>query len=364
MTAQIQTLVTEEKKALTISQADVNEIEKTFEEARDFRSIGEKITAPFDNIVSQSAKIIDSDPIMNVSDELTKMNNSVQSVYADIINNDGTVMKIAKSIPLLGSLVKTLDSKFDEAAFNIKGIEWKIGVIFSGFDTAYSSLNTSVDLQNKFLDGIGENIAKVEAYKSFIDQKVVEFKTKIENETDLTQKEKLWLFLRNVEYFASNLTVLIWNLKMTEKRLLMRLDAAQKLSLSMNSSRPIFKTLLSTALIETSSQKALDASAKAMEIMGSTIDKMSSDLTDNAIASSKKAEEIASKPSLSTTVFVENVTKLKNHFDQIETFRKDLLIQAEAEKATFAEAKTKLEWLKVLNKNAQEEFQKELLWGK
>jgi hypothetical protein len=70
---------------------------------------------------------------------------------------------------------------------------------------------------------------------------------------------------------------------------------------------------------------------------------MSSELTDKAIESSRRAEEIASKPSLSTTVFVENVTKLKNHFDQIETFRKDLLIQAEAEKATFAEAKTKLE---------------------
>ncbi len=364
MTAQTQTLVAEEKQELKISPSDVIEIEQTFQEARDFRSIWEKITAPFDSIVSQSAKIIDSDPIMNVSDELTKMNNEVQTVYADIINNDWTAMKIAKSIPLLWNLVKTLDKKYDEAAFNLKGIEWKIWVIFSWFDTAYTSLNTSVDLQKKFLDGIGANISKVEAYKSFIDQKIIEFKTKIENEPNLVQKEKLWLFLRNVEFFAGNLVVLIWNLKMTEKRLLMRLDSAQKLSLSMNSSRPIFKTLLSTALIETSSQKALDASAKAMEIMWSTIDKMSSELTDKAIESSRRAEEIASKPSLSTTVFVENVTKLKNHFDQIETFRKDLLIQAEAEKATFAEAKTKLEWLKVLNKTSQEELEKELLWGK
>lgn len=92
--------------------------------------------------------------------------------------------------------------------------------------------------------------------------------------------------------FGANLTVLIGNLKMTEKRLLMRLDAAQKLSLSMNSSRPIFKTLLSTAMIETSSQKALDASVKAMDIMGSTIDKMSSDLTDKAIESSKKLKNL------------------------------------------------------------------------
>ncbi|MDD5770005.1 MAG: hypothetical protein PHE25_03490 [Candidatus Gracilibacteria bacterium] len=363
MTTQVKTQDLAEEKKTQITESDVKEIEQTFAEARDFRSIGEKITAPFDNIVSQSAKVIDSDPIMNVSDELTKMNAEVQTVYSEIINNDGKAMRIVKSIPLLGSLVKTLDKKFDEASFNLKGIEGKIGVIFSGFDTAYTSLNTSVDLQKKFLDGIGENISKVEAYKLFIDKKIVEFKTKIEAETDVVQKEKLSLFLKNVEYFAGNLVVLIGNLKMTEKRLLMRLDAAQKLSLSMNSSRPIFKTLLSTALIETSSQKALDASAKAMEVMGSTIDKMSSELTDKAIESSRKAEEIASKPSLSTTVFVENVTKLKNHFDQIETFRKDLLIQAEAEKATFAEAKTKLEGLKVLNKTSQEELVRELNSG-
>ena len=63
----------------------------------------------------------------------------------------------------------------------------------------------------------------------------------------------------------------------------MRLDSANKLSLSMSSSRPIFKTLLSTAIIETSSQKAIDASMQAMEVMGDTIDKMSSELTDKAI---------------------------------------------------------------------------------
>ena len=147
---------------------------------------------------------------------------------------------------------------------------------------------------------------------------------------------------------------------MTEKRLLMRLDSAQKLTLSMNASRPIFKTLLSTALIETSSQKALDASSKAMEIMGSTIDKMSSELTDSAIESSKKAEKIASTPTLSSKVFVENVEKLTKHFQEIDAYRQELKTQAQADKALFDEAKQKVEWLKVLNKQAQEELEKEL----
>jgi hypothetical protein len=171
---------------------------------------------------------------------------------------------------------------------------------------------------------------------------------------------KLEMFIRNVEYFQSNLIVLIGNLDMARKRLLMRMDSANKLSLAMNSSRPIFKTLLSTALIESSSQKAIDASMKAMEVMGSTIDKMSSELTDKAISSAKKSEEMAAKPVLSNTVFIENVTKLKNHFDEIDDFRKQIKIEAEKEKELFNEAKVKLENIKVLSKENQEELAKEI----
>jgi hypothetical protein len=138
-------------------------------------------------------------------------------------------------------------------------------------------------MQKDFVDGIDANLDKVIAYKEYIEIKIQEFKIRLEESTDENEKQKLAMFISNVEYFQSNLIVLIGNLDMARKRLLMRLDSANKLSLAMNSSRPIFKTLLSTALIETSSQKALDASIKAMDIMGSTIDKMSSELTDKAI---------------------------------------------------------------------------------
>jgi len=350
----------QEVETTQISVSDTAEIEAAFREAEDFRSIGEKITAPLDDIISKTAKVIDADPIMKVSDELKVMNWEVQEVYSDIIDNDGNVMKFFKSIPLLGGLVKSLDSKFDEASFNMKGIEWKINVIFSGFDTAYNSVNTSIDMQKDFLDGIDANLGKVIAYKDYVSKKTEEFKKKLEETTDEKEKEKLSMFLQNVEFFQGNLVVLIGNLEMARKRLLMRLDSANKLSLAMNSSRPIFKVLLSTAIIETSSQKAIDASMAAMEVMGSTIDKMSSDLTDKAISSSKKAEEMSSKPVLSTTVFIENVTKLKNHFDSIEAFREQIKLEAEAERKSFDEAKTKLENMKVLTAKETDELNKEL----
>lgn len=347
--------------ARPLTAIEQSEVEKTFAEAKDFRSLGEKITAPIDNIISETATIIDSDPIMNVSDTLTKMNGEVQVVYKDIIDNDGVVMKIAKSLPLIGSLAKTLDAKWDEASFNIKSLEGKIASIFSGFDQAYNSLNTSIDMQKKFLEGIDENLGKVVAYKDFLNVKIEEFKAKEIDSADEATKMKYEMFVRHVEYFQSNLVVLIGNLDMARKRLLMRLDSASKLSLAMSSSRPIFKTLLSTALIETSSQKALDASMKAIDVMGSTIDKMSTELTDKAIESSRRSEELSSKPVLSASIFVENVQKLKNHFDTIESYRAQVQIEADAQKKLFDDASQKLKEVKVLGAQDQEEFAKELL---
>lgn len=138
--------------SIPLTQEDQAEVEQTFEEAKDFRELGEKITAPLDSIISETAQIIDSDPIMKVSDELAAMNKDVQSVYSEIIDNDGTVMKIAKSIPLIGALAQTLDAKWDEAKFNIKSMEGKIEAIFDGFDQSNVSLDTSIDMQKSFLE--------------------------------------------------------------------------------------------------------------------------------------------------------------------------------------------------------------------
>ncbi len=353
-------IIVSETQLVPLSSSDEAEVVEAFEEGDDFRAIGERITAPLDSIISETAKIIDADPIMKVSDELADMNRSMQSVYDDIIDNDGVIMKIAKSIPLLSIIATSLDEKWDEAKFNIKSMEGKIESIFSGFDQSYTSLGTSIDMQKSFLEGIEVNLWKVIAYKDFLQEKLEEFSKKAENEKNEDEKMKYHLFLRNVEYFISNLVVLIGNLEMARTRLLMRLDSAHKLALAMSSSRPIFKTLLSTALIEISSQKALDASMTALNSMGETIDKMSSQLTDKAIESSEKSEELTAKPVLSASVFIENVTKLKNHFDQIESFRAQVKIEAEAERKAFDDARVNLENVKTLSAQSHDEFVKEL----
>jgi hypothetical protein len=136
MTTQVKTdnaqaeLLVSDTMSIPLTDADQAEVENTFKEAKDFRELGEKITAPLDTIISETATIIDADPIMRVSDELADMNRDVQSVYDDIIDNDGVVMKVAKSIPIVSSLAKALDAKWDEAKFNIKSMEGKIEAIF------------------------------------------------------------------------------------------------------------------------------------------------------------------------------------------------------------------------------------------
>lgn len=144
--------IVDDMTARPLSASETAEVEKTFAEAKDFRQLGEKITAPIDSIISETATMIASDPIMSVSTTLSEINGEVQEVYGEIINNDGTMMKLAKSVPLLGGLMKKLDSKWDEATFNMKDLEGKIQMIFSGFDQAYNSLNTSIDLQKKFVE--------------------------------------------------------------------------------------------------------------------------------------------------------------------------------------------------------------------
>ncbi len=361
MTAKTKQIKVEEEKKVVLSATDIRDIEETFAKAKDFREVGEKITAPIDNIIAETAKVIDNDPIMNVSEELGEMNDSVQSVYSDIIDNDHALTKFFKQIPILGSLVKAIDSKVDQATFNMKGIEGKISIIFDGFDTTYKSVNKSIDLQVKFLEAIEKNLWKINAYKEFIDLKIIDLKVQHEETTDEKQKTKLEMFIRNVEFFQTNLVVLLGNLDMAKKRLLMRLDSANKLSLAMSSSRPIFRTLLSTALIETSSQKAIDASMKAMSVMWKTIDKMSSDLTDKAIEGNKRAEEMTAAPVLSTSIFIDNVAKLKNYFDEMETYREQISKEAAEERKLFETAKEKLEDLKILNKKDVEELNAELV---
>lgn len=350
-----------QRKGAKLNKTQLKEIETVFRNAQDFRTIGERITSPINEIITQTSQLIEQDPIMHVGEDLEKINSEVQTIYRDIINNDSAFSKGMKRLPLVGRLWTKASNSVEDMKFKMANIAGKVTIIFSGFDQSYESLNLSVESQNRFLEGIDDNIGMLVAYRDFIDLKLVDFQERYEKTEDEEEKEKLQLFIGNVEYFKNNLIILIGNLEMARKRLLVRLDSARKLSLAMNASRPIFQTLLSTALIETSNQKALDASMKAMNIMAQTIDDLGTQLTDSAIESSKKAEEMTAKPVLSTKTFIDNVNKLKRHFEEIETYRKQVKSLGNQEKISFDKAINSLNNIKFLGKKENEEFEKELL---
>ena len=340
---------------------EVEEIENTFKDVKDFRQLWEKITAPIDSIIEKTSKIIESDPIMDVSKELEQVNQEVQSVYKEIIDDDGAFTKFLKSLPVVGNLVDKIDNKIDDLKFNMKDIQGKIEVIFSGFDQSYQSLVKSIEMQKEFLNWLEANIWKVKAYKNYVEQKLAEFEEKYKSLENEDEKSKYEMFINNVKYFLGNLEVLIGNLELARKRLIMRLDSATKLALAMQGSRPIFKTLLSVAILETAGQKALDASMQAINIMWKTIDQMSSQLTDKAIESSKKAEELSSKPILDPQKFVENVKNLKQHFEEIETYRQHVAQQAEAERQVFKQATEELSKIKEVKAKDLDELENTLV---
>jgi len=237
----------EEKQTANIVPVELNEdetqeIEQTFESVSDFISLWEKITSPIDNIIEKTSKIIESDPIMDVSSELKKVNNEVQSVYKEIIDDDGVFMKFLKKIPVIWDVAKKIDETVDEVKFDMKSVKWKIEVIFSWFDQSYESLNKSIQMQQQFLEWLDQNLGKVKSYKDYVEKKLEEFEKKSQQVTDENEKEKYKMFVQNVKYFLWNLDVLIGNLELARKRLLIRLDSAVKLALAMSSSRPIFKT--------------------------------------------------------------------------------------------------------------------------
>jgi beta-galactosidase/beta-glucuronidase len=99
---------------------------------------------------------------------------------------------------------------------------------------------------------------------------------------------------------------------------------------------------------------------KAISVMGETIDKMSTELTDKAIESSRRSEEMTAKPVLSTAVFVANVEKLRAHFETIDTYRAQVAVEAAAQRQVFADASRTLADIHVLGKGEQEELVSEM----
>lgn len=309
---------------IELDKNEVKQIDDTFDNIKNFRSLWEKITSPVDNIINETSKVIKSDLIMNTSNKLETVNYDIQKVYEKIVNEDWAILRFLKSIPLIGNII----SYFMKKKYNMKEIKWQIENIFSWFDQSYESLNKSIYIQKNFLDSLEKNLWKINNYQKFIDKRLINLEEKYKNEIDKDQKGKYKVFIEQVEYFLQNIRILIGNLELARKRILTRLDSTIKLSLSMNNSRPIFKTIINVAILETSWQQALDASSKYMEAMWNALESISEDILEDK-TEHKNVEDKNEDNSNNEDKLVENVKKLKNNFDEIEWYRKEIVKQTQ-----------------------------------
>lgn len=325
-----------------LTPEEVENVQKMFKDIWNFENLSEKIIQPFDGAIEEAGAIINNDPIMNASSTLEKVNEQVKDVYNDITKKNKSIETFLKKIPG----VKTIVDTFDKKVFDLKPIKGQIDTIFKGFDVSSNSVKNSIDLQKKFIIWLEKNLTIVESYDKYIEIKLKDFTEKYKLEKDEKKKNKYKLFIGQMDFFLKNLKTLIWNLELARKRMIIRLDSAVKLSLAMSSSRPIFKTLLSVAVIETGTQQAVEASIKSIQNMWSTIDALSSDLTDRTIESSKKAEELTNSAILNVNVYVENVEKLKKHFEDMEKYRESLKAQKKKDDEAFKQAQKNLKEIK------------------
>jgi len=83
---------------------------------------------------------------------------------------------------------------------------------------------------------------------------------------------------------------------------------------------------------------------------------MNTDLTDQAIESSKRAEKIATAPVLNVNNFIDNVKKLSEHQNKIDRLRETIHLEAKNDRKLMKETTWELKQLKILNQKTQKEL--------
>lgn len=333
------------------------EIDDSFWKDWDFTSIWEKITEPINRILESSSDLIEKNPIFGASEELNWMNNDVQEVYKNVINKDNAVVAFAKKIPVLGNLVSVMTDKWDDANFNLKSLKEKLIEIFSGYDEVYESVLLWKTLQENFLEALEENITNLNEYLEYFDLSLSKANEDMKKEKDLLVRDKLKIKIENIQYYRDNLEVLVQNLDLSRQRLLIELDNSNKLATTMHSARPIYKSLITTALVERTTAKGTRAGQKVMEGFKKNLERMITEQTDNAIASHKKSEEMRSQTVIDSKVLETNVNKLKDYFDKMDEYKKSFMKGAESNRAILAKTKETLASINLMDLDDQRELE-------
>ena len=349
-----------EIKAGALTREQKSEIEAAFKNADDFRGLWSKITDPFKGSFDKAVTVIENDPVMDVSNQLTNLNWQIQEVYWEILSNDGKMMRTAKKLPFIWGWIKAIDKNVDKASFDIKWTNRKIKVIFSGYDIAEGSLNTAINLKKEHITEMEWQEEISVRYITYIQRKIDQFKQNLATLPEWEDKRKYKMFLEQIEYFSANLVSLVSNLYLSRRRLEIQQQTSYKLSTAMNVWRPLFETLLNAGMFEASWLQSNEAAAAALQGMSTIMDNMQTQLTDRTIEGSKQTAEIMKKPLMNPDVYVKNVEKLVTHLNEMDSINESIKVEREQNMKNIQQATQRLQKRNVMTQQERETFSTEL----
>ena len=292
-------------------------VKTLFKDASSFKEAAEEITNPMKEALDSAFEIINKDPLMRVSASLKGLNTSVAEVYDSLTKEQSLTKKTLAKIPYLSQ-------RFEKQTFTDTKI--KLNEIFNWFDTAHQSIESSITLQKEYVKWINTNLEWLLQTQKGLRFNLLELNKKIDKDPN---NKTLSTFKENILLFDNNLATLEWHLILTRKTIQIKLDSAEKLALTMSMSQPILSALMGNAIISNATQKTADACINIMSSMSTTLDNMSVDMTNKAIATSQIAMNLSVKPLLSSSVLTDNVKKIQEHFQLLDSKRATCLSEAE-----------------------------------
>lgn len=252
------------------------------------------------NLIANTGQLIDDDPLLSSINEVNSIKENFDAIQEAISSK---TMDNTEKTNFLAKVFGSMIGK--DKDFHFKSFEGKINSVFRQFDLIYDSINNTAEVYREYWEGLVNEINSIEEFLNGI------------NHEELDVKEQ-----REV----ANYVIMQKNLSESLTRITMSSTSAEELLETMRVGRPIFQAILSSCMIEVAGQRSIDASVQMISTITSTIDGLSSKLTQSAIKSSQIALEVGSKPVLSIGKIEDNMKLLWGAMEDLEKSRQKYLL--------------------------------------
>ena len=251
------------------------------------------------SLINETGQLIQDDVVMSSGEQIAEISEAFDSIKDEIWGEKKWWFSV------IASWVKK------DEDFQYKSFESKISSIFDRFDSVTESVANSITIFSKYGKSLEQEIVKINTYVDSIDKETLEQDDILEYKT---------------------ICVIRDNLQLSMARIAMRLESAKRLYKQMELSRPAFQTLLSSVLMESAGQRAIEASVGIMKVLGGAIDQMSEKLTTQTIESAKMALEAEVRPMLGAGDIRRNVERIQSELLVIANTREQYMLEASNQK--------------------------------